>query len=280
MRRDFADPHRLRPVRRSALRTALGRAFFTLRRYAYWHFGGVRFARVNAGQALRYECFRHETPLLRQLRDVDMQYQRNKIVNLKIAAPLLDGMLLRPGETLSYWRRIGRPSYRRGFVDGMVLFYGNYGYGVGGGLCQLSNLIYWMTLHTPLTVTERYRHSFDVFPDAGRTQPFGSGATCVYPYRDLMIRNDTDAAFELHVSVGAEALCGAWRSDREPAYRYEIEERGHRMEGESWGGFSRHNEIWRIVRSLDGTPVVEEPVAQNSALMMYSPFLNGGESPK
>ena len=45
----------------------------------------------------------------------------------------------------------------------------------GGGLCQLSNLIYWMTLHTPLTITERYRHSYDVFPDSNRTQPFGSG---------------------------------------------------------------------------------------------------------
>ena len=45
----------------------------------------------------------------------------------------------------------------------MVLHYGSFQTGIGGGLCQLSNLIYWMTLHTPLTVTERYRHSFDVF---------------------------------------------------------------------------------------------------------------------
>lgn len=45
---------------------------------------------------------------------------------------------------------------------------------------------------TPLTVVERYRHSHDVFPDANRTQPSGSGATCAYPHRDLMIRNDTE----------------------------------------------------------------------------------------
>ena len=57
----------------------------------------------------------------------------------------------------------------------MVLFLGQIGGDIGGGLCQLSNLIFWMTLHTPLTVTERYRHSHDVFPDANRTQPFGSG---------------------------------------------------------------------------------------------------------
>ena len=40
-----------------------------------------------------------------------------------------------------------------------------------------------MTLHTPLQVTERYRHSYDVFPDADRKLPFGSGATCAYNYR-------------------------------------------------------------------------------------------------
>ena len=70
----------------------------------------------------------------------------------------------------------------------MVLHYGSFQTGIGGGLCQLSNLIYWMTLHTPLTVTERYRHSFDVFPDSRRTQPFGSGATCSYNYLDLQIK--------------------------------------------------------------------------------------------
>ena len=143
-----------------------------------------------------------------------MQYQYNKITNLRLAAARLDGVVLRPGETFSYWRLIGRPSRRKGYLDGIVLFCGTFRPGVGGGLCQMSNLIFWMTLHTPLTVVERYRHSYDVFPDCGRTQPFGSGATCVYPYRDLMIRNDTQTTFRLHVTVGGEFLEGEWRADR------------------------------------------------------------------
>lgn len=55
----------------------------------------------------------------------------------------------------------------------------------------MTNLIYWMTLHTPLTVAKRWRHGFDVFPDANRTQPFGSGATCSWPILDLQIVNHT-----------------------------------------------------------------------------------------
>jgi vancomycin resistance protein VanW len=71
----------------------------------------------------------------------------------------------------SYWKA----DEKKGYVDGMVLFYGSFRKGIGGGLCQLSNLLYWITLHTPLKVTERHQHSYDVFPEANRTQPFGIG---------------------------------------------------------------------------------------------------------
>ena len=172
-----------RPIERSRLRLLCGRLWYTLLRYALWYFGGIRFARRRPAPECRCLHFAHRTPLLRKLRAVDMRYQHNKIVNLRIAAARLDGVVLRPGETLSYWRLIGRPTRRKGYLDGIVLFCGTFRPGVGGGLCQLSNLLFWMTLHTPLTVVERYRHSYDVFPDSGRTQPFGSGAPCDYPSR-------------------------------------------------------------------------------------------------
>ena len=195
-----------RPLKRSRLRLWCGRLWYTFLRYGTWYFGGLRFARKASAPGCPHLHFRHRTPLLRKLKDVDMQYQYNKITNLRLAAAHLDGVVLRPGETFSYWRLIGRPTRRKGYLDGIVLFCGTFRPGVGGGLCQLSNLIFWMTLHTPLTVVERYRHSYDVFPDSGRTQPFGSGATCVYPYRDLMIRNDTQTTLRLLVTVGGEFL--------------------------------------------------------------------------
>ncbi len=65
-----------------------------------------------------------------------------------------------------------------------------------------------MTLHTPLTVTERYRHSFDVFPDSNRIKPFGSGATCSYNYLELQIRNDTNQPYQLSINVTNEYLIG------------------------------------------------------------------------
>ena len=67
-----------------------------------------------------------------------MVWQENKVTNLKLAVKRLDGLILYPGETFSYWKRIGKPTARKGYKEGMVLFLGQIGGDIGGGLCQLS----------------------------------------------------------------------------------------------------------------------------------------------
>ncbi len=261
------------PIQRSWLRLRLGKAYYAARRYALWRSPRYRWAKERRQDSLPYLQASHETPLLRQLRGEDMELQRNKVVNLRLAVEKLDGVLLRPGETLSYWRLIGKPSARRGYLPGMVLFLGRIGSDVGGGLCQLSNLIFWMTLHTDLTVVERYRHSHDVFPDAHRSQPFGTGATCAYPHRDLMIRNDTRETYQLRLRVGEENLEGEWLATAPPLHRFEIQERDARMDQAAWGGYVRHNAIWRRVFDRDGRFLEDQPLFTNDAIMMYSPLL-------
>ena len=174
---------------------------------------------------LPYMIFHHQTPLYRILKDVDRILQYNKVINLKLAAAKLNHIVIMPGETFSYWKIIGKPTKRKGYMEGMVLFCGTFKAGIGGGLCQMSNLIYWMTLHTSLTVKERYRHSFDVFPDSNRSQPFGSGATCVYNYRDLMIKNTTSTPCQLCVEVKKEHLVGQWRALKPESYTYKVYEK-------------------------------------------------------
>ena len=261
------------PIQRSWLRLRLGKAYYAARRYALWRSPRYRWARERRRDSLPYLQASHKTPLLRHLRGEDMELQRNKVVNLRLAVEKLDGVLLRPGETLSYWRLIGKPSARRGYLPGMVLFLGRIGSDVGGGLCQLSNLIFWMTLHTDLTVVERYRHSHDVFPDAHRSQPFGTGATCAYPHRDLMIRNDTRETYQLRLRVGEENLEGEWLATAPPLHRFEIQERDARMDQAAWGGYVRHNAIWRRVFDRDGRFLEDQPLFTNDAIMMYSPLL-------
>ena len=66
--------------------------------------------------------------------------KHNKITNLKIAAKRLNGIVLQPGETFSYWRLIGSTTKRKGYVDGMILHYGKVTTGVGGGLVSIVEL--------------------------------------------------------------------------------------------------------------------------------------------
>lgn len=236
------------------------------------------FASVRRQGKLPFSYFSHKTILLRALKDVDMWLQHNKTINLRIAAKQLDGITLRPGEVMSYWKLIGKPTKRKGYVDGMILKGGTVAAGAGGGLCQLSNLIFWMTLHTPLTVIERHRHGYDVFPDADRTQPFGSGATCFYPHGDLMIRNNTEDTYQLLISVGEKFLEGEWRVSSKPEYTYRIVEKNHELKGEYWGGYSRHNELYQQIFDPAGNMVKEQLVVKNAAIMMYSPFIEGQTS--
>ena len=265
------------PIRRSWLRLRLGKVWYTGLRYLLWCSPQFHWALRRQTERLPQVQFAHATPLYRHLRGEEMTLQKNKVVNLRLAVARLDGLILEPGQTFSYWRLIGKPTRRKGYKEGMVLFLGRIGSDVGGGLCQLSNLIFWMTLHTPLTVVERYRHSHDVFPDANRTQPFGSGATCAYPHRDLMIRNETDQPFQLCLRVGDTHLEGAWRAMEPPEYRYEIVERDHRMDQASWGGYVRHNALHRRVWDRSGRLVEEQFLFTNDAIMMYSPLLEAAE---
>lgn len=259
-------------VHRSNIRARLGMDYYGMRRRFFWFRMRSVMAKTRTS-TLPYIHFRHQTPLIRPLKDVEMIYQANKIVNLRLAAQKLDGIVIKPGEVFSYWNLIGKPSKSKGYLTGMILKNGHVSYGIGGGLCQLSNLIYWMTLHTPLTVLERHRHGYDVFPDADRTQPFGSGATCFYPHVDLMIQNNTPWCFQLSVHVGEEFLEGAWFADTLPSCQYEIIEKNHMITAEYWGGYTRRNELHRRVLNMDGDLLHEELVARNDAIMMYAPFI-------
>ena len=86
----------------------------------------------------RYKVARHSSVLLRKLGDVDMQLQRNKITNLRLAAARLNNVVIAPGETFSFWYLVGAPTAERGFVEGLLIHSGHMARGVGGGTDPVS----------------------------------------------------------------------------------------------------------------------------------------------
>lgn len=264
----------VRPIKRSKARLLAGRVIFTLQRYGRWLVEWPRLARTRLSGDLPYVIAEHRTPLRRAFSSSDERLTLGKINNLKLAIRRLDGVVLEPGKTFSYWFTIGNPTVRHGYLPGLMLKDGQLVEGIGGGLCQMSNLIYWLTLHTPLTVVERWRHGYDVFPDASRTQPFGSGATCYYPFLDLVIENPTSSRLQLRVRIDGGDLVGEWRSSEPAVNRYEVVEREHAFEALPWGGWLRKNKLVRRVTSLEtGAFLGEDVVANNEAIAMYEPLI-------
>lgn len=240
------------------------------RRWQWWH-SDATWAVRRAAPATPYRVKLHKSLLLRQLGESQMWLQHNKVTNLRIAAACVDGVVIRPGETFSFNRVVGNCTRRRGFVAGMLLSNGSARTGVGGGICQLANLLAWMFMHSELTMTERSEHSFDPFPDNGRVLPWGVGCSIVYNYVDLVVRNDTDATFVLSVAVGDRYLEGEMRTDLEPRWAYSVAARDEAFLRHAGRTF-RRNQIWRSVRDRrTGRPVREELLKRNCALVTYSP---------
>ena len=241
------------------------------RRRVSWLTSGTTWATERRATPLPARVKRHRSLLLRTLGDSEMWLQHNKIVNLRLASARVDGLLIRPGETFSFNRVVGNCTRRKGYVEGMRLSNGTAQPGVGGGICQLANLLHWMFLHSPLTVVERSEHSFDPFPDNGRVLPWGVGCSIVYNYVDLVVRNDTALTFQLLVGVGERNLEGELRAGTLPAHAYSVFARDEQFLHHE-GRHYRRNEIWRkVVDRRTGDAVGEDLVKSNCALVTYLP---------
>ena len=243
-----------------------------IKRYLEWIPKYRFFAKTISKDKLKYRVFKHQSVLIRKLGDFDLLLQYNKVENLKIAIRRLNGIIIKPGEIFSFHYLVGCATRRKGYLDGMLLFNGEALAGVGGGLCQIANLINWLCLHSPLTVTERHHHGFDPFPDDGRVVPFGSGATVFYNYGDYQFTNNTDHTFQLLFWIDHKCLNGDLRIDTELPYKYHVFEKNHQFVrvGES---FYRRNELWRdkYYKKGHGQVIECEFIQKNNSLVKYIP---------
>ena len=115
-----------------------------------------------------------------------------------------------------------RADSREPYRDGLILVNGRIEASYGGGLCQVSNMLFWMFLHTPLTIVERHGHRVESFPSTDEDQPCGTDATVNEGWLDLKVKNDTDQTFQILITFDAEYMYGEICSDREWPVSYEI----------------------------------------------------------
>ena len=175
---------------------------------------------------------------------VELSLQLNKVKNIDLSCRAINGILVHPGETFSFWRTVGKTTKKKGYLDGRVLVANEVRPGIGGGLCNLANTIHRMVLLSPLTVTEFHSHSDALAPDQGKRVPFSTGTSISYNNVDYRFKNTTDQNIQLCLWVNGEELFGELRSEQEFPWTYDLKEEDHHFRKEG-GKYYRISKIYK-----------------------------------
>ena len=124
-----------------------------------------------------------------------------RVNNIRQVATILDGYVIRAGETFSFNAAVGPRTRAAGFDEAPVIRDGALTPGVGGGICQVSTTLFNAVFFAGLPVVERKPHSFYI-----EHYPVGRDATVSYGATDFRFRNDSDAVLLLSVSTTSQSV--------------------------------------------------------------------------
>lgn len=176
--------------------------------YLKMRFDGNRYAKERLEEKLPYTVFDTSSLMLNKNSGFDMKYQFNKVHNLKLASRTINKVIIKPNETFSFWQLIRWADRHEAYKDGLVLIDGKIVDSYGGGLCQLSNMLFWLFLHTPMTIIERHGHKVEAFPSTTEALPCGTDATVNEGWLDLKVKNQTDNTFQIVISFDDDYMYG------------------------------------------------------------------------
>lgn len=190
--------------------------------YSKMKIDGKKYAKSLTDERLNHCLYECRFKLYNPHSGLDPIYQENKVFNLKLAVETLNGLIIKPSEYFSFWQCVRHADketpYREGlFMENDVLLTAP-----GGGLCLLSNQLFWMFLHSPMTLVERMGHRVKSFPDMTLK---GVDATIYEGWIDLKVKNKTLYSYQLNFEFTEEELIGRIYSDVDLGIVYSVENR-------------------------------------------------------
>ncbi len=193
------------------------------------------------------------SPLKRAPTGAIAAYAEEKAQNLQLAAGCIDGCVILPGAVFSFCRTVGGTTRRRGFMPALEMHDGNMQPEIGGGLCQLANLLLLLAIDVNAEIVERHRHSYDLFRDVERNVPFGCGATVFFNYVDFQFRNLLSFPLRLHVTVTPSLLTASLQAAQPLPFAVRLLETDHHFYRHR-GDVYRTNRVWKEITIGDGPP--------------------------
>ena len=89
----------------------------TLRRYLKDLCSHDRFSSELHANNLPNVVYEHHSKVIKKGPGIDPVLQENKGVNIRLACTKLDGLIIHPGETFSFWRLVGNISEKKGYKN-------------------------------------------------------------------------------------------------------------------------------------------------------------------
>ena len=233
-------------------------------------FGKTKFCKNKSKDKLPVVLATTTSHLIKRGKGVNLRLQKNKAVNIRLACSKINGMIIHPGETFSFWKIVGKPTKRRGFLDGRVIVRNKIEPGLGGGLCNLSNTIHRLVLNSPLDVTEFHSHSDALGPDEGGIRvPLATGTSISYNHVDFRFTNNTNQDVQILLWCKKENLHGELRTVNDIPWRYAITEENHRFVKEG-NKYYRKSKIYRETYDKETNEVIDKKlILDNNSEVMF-----------
>ena len=135
--------------------------------------------------------------------DSRFPYNPSRTANLVTASNTINGTLLKPGETFSLNGILGERTEAKGYREGYVIESGRLVKGVGGGISQVSTVVYNLAWFSGATLVEHTPHTFYI-----SRYPEGREATVYWPTVDNTFTNSTPHAMLIQMWVADSQVHG------------------------------------------------------------------------
>ncbi len=135
--------------------------------------------------------------------DSRFPYNPSRTANLVTASNTINGTVLKPGETFSLNGILGERTEAKGYREGYVIESGRLVKGVGGGISQVSTVVYNLAWFSGATLVEHTPHTFYI-----SRYPEGREATVYWPTVDNKFTNSTPHAMLIEMWVADSQVHG------------------------------------------------------------------------
>lgn len=125
----------------------------------------------------------------------------NRNTNLRLACEALNGLILYPGEELSYNETLGQRTSEKGYRPAPAYSGSTLVDSIGGGICQVSSTLYYAALLADMEITDRINHGFLPTYIAP-----GMDATVSWGKPDFKFKNSSHFPIQIHAQATADSV--------------------------------------------------------------------------